>query len=725
MSQRPKSSQSVALFPFLAVLVCTMGSLIFLLLVTTRMLHDRAADQAVVEAAPSVPQLPLLSVPASTAPDEDPPGPLATVIPIDPEAEPAEPAQDVRAIALEQRLRELDALVARWNGRLNDLAAAREERVRLLAQRQQLQKGAAQRVAAMQDELQTLEVKLGTMTGQLTASALGTGTVKERIELETQIRELKRRLRAAQQSQAGDNKFEVVPFDPVSGTSRRPILIECTAEGLRFLPENVTITRGDLAGFTPRVNPLIVGASALINYWTSWNLRQENPGREPEPYVLLLVRPNGTIAYYVAMEMLRDLKQPHGYELLEEDTELQMPPVDAGAKAALETAVNRLLAERTQVLRQAGLGRFGVGRGGGGAGGGSGGNVAGTNGGNSNPTAGTRDVGSGPNGNADSSRNQSGQPNQFELADITSKNDAGDHSWDRVENFEGPRRGGDARGPVTKPASTKGSAVASPGNARNGAGAGAGTSSGRFAVTAGGDSTEPSQGNPASKPGTVPASPGSRDPDGIEPLDDSASEGSPNDDAAQPPGTNARPDIGLGSSGNRSLPVDDQRGRKRKSTDRDAPATPEDLAHRHWGLADPGAAIGLEREVRIDIEPKRYVIGKKHAVAIGEADTRDDTFAKIVTVLDLQARDWGKPPQGFFWKPSLRYVVADGGDANYERVHTLLERAGLSSTREFLDEHRAESTDKPKSPTEPAPAVPAPKPAAPKPPFRLFRGIFQ
>ncbi len=724
MSQRPKSSQSVALFPFLAVLVCTMGSLIFLLLVTTRMLHDRAADQAVAEAAPSVPALPLMSVAPPGPSAIDPPAAPSSFIPTEPEDEPAEPAMDVRAIALEQRLRELDALIARWNGRLNDLAAAREERARLLAQRQQLQKGAAQRVAAMQDELQKLEVKLGTMTGELSASALGTGTVKERIELETQIRELKRRLRAAQQSQAGDNKFEVVPFDPVSGTSRRPILIECTAEGLRFIPENVMITRGDLAGFTPRVNPLIVGASALINYWTSWNLRQENPGREPEPYVLLLVRPNGTIAYYVAMEMLRDLKQPHGYELLEEDTELQMPPVDAGAKAACETAVNRLLAERTQVLRQAGLGRFGVGRGGGGAGGGSGGgNGAGTTGGNSNPAAGARDVASGPRGNADSARSQPGEPNQFELADITSKNDAGDHSWDRVENFEGPRRGGDARGPVTKPNSTKGPVVASTGNARNGTGAGAGTSSGRFAVTAGGDSIDQSQGNPASKPGTVPASPGARDPDGIEPLDDSASEGSPNDDGAQPPGTNARPDIGLGSSGNRSLPVDDQRGKKRKSTDRDTPATPEDLAHRHWGLADPGAAIGLEREVRVDIEPKRYVIGKKHAVAIGEADTRDDTFAKIVTVLDLQARDWGKPPQGFFWKPSLRYVVADGGDANYERVHTLLERAGLSSTREFLDEHRAESVDKPKSPSQPPPAVPAP--AAPKPPFRLFRGIFQ
>jgi hypothetical protein len=706
-----------------------MGSLIFLLLVTTRMIQDRAANPSVAEATPPAPKLPLLSVavPEPTAAAKPTPPPI--VIPSEPSVEPKEPVMDARAIAMEQRLRELDELNARWNSRLEDLNAAREERARLLAQRQQLQKGAAERVAAMKAELQDLEIKLGRMTGELSASAVGNGSAKERIELETQIRELKRRLRAAQQKQDGDNKFEVVPFDPVSGTSRRPILIECTSEGMRFIPENVMITRGDLMGFSHRVNPLIVGSSALINYWTAWNLRQENPGREPEPYVLLLVRPSGTIAYYVAMEMLRDLRQPHGYELLEEDTELQMPPVDAGSKAACEAAVNRLLAEKAQVLRQAGIGRFGVGRSGGGGGAGPGGGGAAGGGaldanasGDSSPVTGSRDAGSASNGKTGSGRSQSGQAEQFELADIISKSDAGNQSWDRVENFEGARRGDSSR-QNSKAGAARGAVVASPGNARQGTGAGAGTSSGRFAVTAGGEPADPSQSGSASKPGTVPTAPGSPASNGIESLDDEDPQPSKDADGSQQPGTNPQPDIGLGSSGNRSVPVDDQRGRKRKSTDRDAPATPEELAHRHWGLSEPGAAIGLEREVRIDVEPKRYVIGKKHAVTVLDSDTREDTFAKLVSVLDLQARDWGKPPQGFFWKPSLRYIVADGGDANYERVHSMLERAGLSSSREFLAEHNSDTADKPKRPSQPTPAVPTPP--ASKPPFRLFRGFLR
>ncbi|MBS0203636.1 MAG: hypothetical protein JSS49_12095 [Planctomycetes bacterium] len=687
MSRRPRSSQTVALFPFLAVLVCTMGSLIFLLLVTTRMIRDRATAQSVTELT-SPPTLPVMSISTPARPTAPP----LTAVKQEPDPD-AEPPVDLRAIALEQRQRELDALMSRWNSRLEELNNAREERARLLAQRKQLQQGAAQRVAALQAELNELEVKLGTMTGKLSASAVGDGTIRERIELETQIKELKRRLRAAQQADPGDNKFEVVPFDVMSGTSRRPILIECTSEGLRFIPEDIMIKPDDLAGFSPHVNPLVVGASALVNYWTAWNIRQPNPGRQPEPYVLLLVRPSGTIAYYVAMKMLVDLNKPHGYELIEEDTELQMPPVDAGARAAVEAAVNRLLAERSQVLRQGGLG---IGRGG------AGGRGSGTLGGTAVAPAGSRP------GSSSSPASVSGS-GQFELSDIMDQGDVGNRNWERVENFEGPRRGNPSR-----PGRT-GSAKGSPAGRGTGTGGQASSSSGTLAVTAG---TRGVDGTPraAARPGTVPSAESSDGSSGIETLEGTEEKDSSSaKPSGQPGGTGI--DTGLGSSGNRSVPVDDRRGKKKKSTDRELPTEPEQLANRHWGISDYSAAIGLEREVRIDVEKNRYVVGKKHAVPLVDTDSSEDTFAKLVTVLDLQAHDWGKPPQGFFWKPSLKYVIADGGDANYERVHSLFERAGLTSTHEYPGE--PPEIVPPKHVT-PAPTAPAP---APKPPRRFFRGI--
>lgn len=736
---RPRSSQSVALFPFLAVLVCTMGSLIFLLLVTTRMIRDRVTTSSTAQVA-SPPQLPLLSVESPLEPEStEDVAPQWSPIEIPAESaeaeSPADPPLDVRAVALEQRERELAALAARWQDRVASLNEAREERARLRSQRQQLEAAASKRLAAMQAELKELEVKLGNMTGEISASSMGTGTARERIELETQIKELKKRLRAAQQADANDNsKFEVVPFDVVSGTSRRPILIECTSTGIRFIPEDVTITKEDLAGFNPHVNPLLVGANALSNYWTAWNIRQPNPARQPEPYVLLLVRPSGTVAYYVAMNLLRDLKQPHGYELIAEDTELQMPEVDAGAKAACETAVKKLIGERDQMLRSAGLMP-------GSGGGGRGTRMVSAGGrpGSGDPFAAQ---GAAPAGGAKGSTANGSDTDQFELTDIMNKEDAGGRSWERVENFEGsPRRnspGGQVKpGAVGRPAGPAG-------NSRTGTGVGAGNSSGRLAVAAGGTMVDdtmgspqegtspqgtskertPSQGRPA-KPGTVPGSSGSSSDSGIESLDGSEQGEDSEGDGQQQPGKNSRPDTGLGSSGKPHIPVEDQRGKKRKSTDREAPTEPEQLAHRHWGLSDPGAAIGLEREVRIDIEPKRYVIGRKHSVAIEETDGREDSFAKIVTVLDLQARDWGKPPQGFFWKPSLRFVIADGGDANYERVHSLLERAGLTSTREYAVEYSNQQSEKPKAVEHTPVKAPSPAPAPAKPQRRLFRGILK
>jgi hypothetical protein len=46
MSGRTKETHSFKVFPFLAVLICTMGSLIFLLLVTTLKIRQREAEFA-------------------------------------------------------------------------------------------------------------------------------------------------------------------------------------------------------------------------------------------------------------------------------------------------------------------------------------------------------------------------------------------------------------------------------------------------------------------------------------------------------------------------------------------------------------------------------------------------------------------------------------------------------------------------------------------------------
>jgi hypothetical protein len=745
-----------------------MGALIFLLLVTTRMIRDRAVAQAEVEATPAKPALPLLNI-ESTEPPSVEPEPIVIPAAPDPEPESAEPKFDVRARALADRQRELDELIARWKARAGELATQRDERARALAQQKRLFEATAEQNVALQSELRDMETKLGRITGELSVSAMGNGTAGERLELERKIAELKKRLIAAQASQQSDSKFMVVPFDIHTGTARRPILIECTATGLRFIPEDITVTPADLAGFTPRVNPLIAGAATLVNYWTTYNLRQENPGREPEPYVLLLVRPSGIIAYYVAMKMLSELKQPHGYELIEEDTELQLPEIDVGAQAACEAAVKRLLAERNQLMQStvAGSGGSGHGRNGGGRGGTGRGTFAGSNGGGTGPNGGIVGTGNslradgsgggtgtgtgpetsaktgsgdGSSGDASSTRNR---PNRFELEDLTTKDEFGSRSWERPESFQGrmPRtvaasQGGpgspEAQGtPGGMPAAGVGSRQ---GTANGKNGGAPKTSNGTFAGVVGspqaanraatenadssGDPGQSGESQPSGKSGsagTTGSASNSQADNGIEKLTTSDS-----DDASSNPGagqgSNTTPDIGLGSSGNPSIPVQDHR--HKKATGKPRAFEPEQLANHHWGLAAPDAAIGLERDLKIEVEPQRFVVGGKHAVKVRDTDSKEDLFGRLTTVIDLQARDWGEPPHGFFWKPNLQYVIADGGDKNYEQVHTLLERAGLASTKEYANGATAKPVA---TSTKTTPKTTAT--SDPKPPRRFFRGF--
>lgn len=701
MRHRSNSSPTVNLFAFLDILICTMGALILMLMVvTTRQLRKESLAQVLAEL--KTPPAPVVAVESPLA---DPlPPPAQTVIlaqpevepeppapePIEPVIDPREVARAEQAAALAQRERELNELLAEWRHKVNSLASERDQHAKTLAQRQRLKEVAARQVVTLQNEVQELEVRLGSLTGELSAIKTGDATEQERQKILLQIAALQQRLKAAQSAAAGgDSKYMVVPFDAQSGTARRPILIECTADGLRFIPENVMIRPDDLEGFTPRVNPLLAGSNSLVTYWTAWNLKQAQPARQPEPYVLLLVRPSGTVAYYVAMKMLAALKQPHGYELIEEDTQLQEPPVDAGAKAACEAAVKRLLAEREQIKEFASKGKGGGGfaRGGGAFG----------------DAFRTGAAGSGA---------RAGSINRFEVTDVADEeNEVGSRSWERIENFAGRN---------SRPATT--------GNPSTVAGGTSGPAPSQRNMKGNEDESAaniPSADESVRRPGSVGRDVGRRDAvisqgnassteadgadgdtppraaTGIERIADTAGTDSAPGAAGGQAGGATPLDIGLGSTGPTAVPVYDRRTKKSSTS---KPLEPEMLARKRWGLSAPDAAIGLEREIRINVEPNRLVIGGKHAIRMGEGESKQETFERLATVIDLQAREWGQPPQGFFWTPSLKFVVAEGGNPHYETARSLAERAGLVTSKEYA----ADNPEKPtRTPATPASAKPA------------------
>lgn len=814
MSRRSKEALSVQLFPFLAVLVCTMGALIFLLLVTTRQVRQRAiayakyqqtqrrleAARAEAEAAP----LPVLSIPTPQPPAPEPvsdPIPIPQPIVRRPKA--PKPDRSEYEAALSEREQEIQALKSKWKSKAGQLEKDRQKLVALLVRKQTSVDESQEQTESLQQAVNALESQVKELARTVDA---GTNTPEDEAELltlEKQISEMKKKLRAAQMKDLSKEQahFQVVPFDPQSGTTRRPILLECTESGVRFLPEGITITPADLAGFTTKMNPIAAGTGALINYWNGKRSQQGKLGDDSEPYVLILVRPNGVVAYYVAMKMLEPIRTSHGYELIEESTVLHLPDVDKGAKSACDAAIQRLMAERDNIFNAAmrsgaGASVFGAnayqpgsssGGGGGGqssSGGGRGGTSRGGGGGVPGGFGG---------GGVEQAVGSSG--NTFSISDIT----GGDHpvgtrSWERIENFQGrPRgkRGGESTmqpegvegGPGTgQPALAGGEMGVGGGEGENLAGGGGrgarpgrpstnnfgeqlapfdedqegedtagelagrrtGKARGGSAASGSADSSgesgemgdgssdgpgdgqegggEPQRGksllgkyhktpkNNVDTPGNLdgmmqrdrnmpigrrPGQKGNASSGTTEEGPDSGSAEDPDGDGGPSP-TKGKGDTSGGPiSDNDSSRFRNPKGpriglssdkRPKKSDEKpDQKFEPEMLKGRHWGYSEAGASIGFEREVRVDVLTDKLIMAEKYEIPIGGIESRQETFEQFVTALDKCSREWGRPPQGFFWTPRLKFVVKPESYTRYELINDLMTRSGISTSHEFAN----------------------------------------
>jgi hypothetical protein len=384
MSRRPATGSAISLFPFLAVLVCTMGALILLLIAMTKKIQQRALARERAAA------MELAAVPPE--PEHDPDPVYLPDVPSRPASGPTaeeraalaamrqaerEEAARLRAAREAEIAAERERLRRAWAGRVAEAEAERDRLKQAVAtSRAELKKLDAGANAAARDDkaARDLLAKLQRQQSDLAQREATLANADK--ELAGQLAAVKQRIDASKRKQASaPSPYALIPYDGVSGTVRHPIYIECTDIGLKFLPEGEIITAKDLEGFTEGYNPLLAGSVALMRYWNE--KRVASNGDEPEPYVLLLVRPSGSVAYYIARKLLARLDVPFGYELIEEDWALATPSPDPEAAKIVRTAVTEVVNTRDNLmdaLAGRGTGRGPTGPGGrGGLGGGSGG----------------------------------------------------------------------------------------------------------------------------------------------------------------------------------------------------------------------------------------------------------------------------------------------------------------------------------------------------------------
>lgn len=181
----------------------------------------------------------------------------------------------------------------------------------------------------------------------------------ELVDLTLKIQQLQREVDLAKVDAEGRQAaYSIVPYEGPHGTKRRPIYIECRADGLVLQPEGVYFRADDFDGPLDAGNPLDVGLRAVREYLATQRsiLETENS----EPYPLLLVRPTGIAYFYAGRAAMKSWGTEFGYELIGDDWELDFSEPDPALARAIQAAVEPAR-ERQRRLIAAAPSRYGSG----------------------------------------------------------------------------------------------------------------------------------------------------------------------------------------------------------------------------------------------------------------------------------------------------------------------------------------------------------------------------
>jgi hypothetical protein len=275
-------------FPFLAVLLCAMGSLILLLLVIDRRARVVARAKALAAAELALSQ----ENDAGRALKE--------------EWETRRRALHEEVVAKNMALLHQTKAVRAKIATTVDRIRSQEDQIRTLSGEIEARKATLERRNA---ELNQRRQAAGKTAEQNQASqAELVELTGELVRLEQTLAELKEFQKRQQQM------YSLVPYQGKRGDNRRPVYIECSAGELIFHPNRTTLTAFSADAIRREIltrisrDPIVQSAA------------QDKP--ESRIYVLFLVRPKGIASYYRALAALNGMNLQFGYEFVDQDWSL-------------------------------------------------------------------------------------------------------------------------------------------------------------------------------------------------------------------------------------------------------------------------------------------------------------------------------------------------------------------------------------------------------------------
>ena len=301
--RRHRPGPSISLFPFLAVLICTMGALVPLLLAIAR----QARLQALQEAA-------------------------------------AKAAQQHDEVQTERGL-------VRW--RIGQLKTSRQKTEEQLTEARLV-------LGHIEDHARRLRGQVAGLKATWDdLEKLGSTGSRQHAEVAAEVQEVRGEIARAEQqledarraAARREPSYAVVPYEGPNQTRRRPIYIECTAEAVVLQPEGVALGADDFEGPLGPGNALAAALRAAREYLLTHG--GFDPQRSGEPYPLLLVRPDGVAAYWAARAAMKSWGPEFGYELIDEGWKLDFPKPDPELAQVLRQAVQSARVHQERLIAAA------------------------------------------------------------------------------------------------------------------------------------------------------------------------------------------------------------------------------------------------------------------------------------------------------------------------------------------------------------------------------------
>lgn len=307
MKRKRQSGASLAvnLFPFLAVLICTMGVLIVMLVMAVNSSQVRAAD-----------------------------------------------ARDEHHQKVAEKREELLDQLDLEQFRVDEIEAMRPDLVDRLGRQRSRRSHLEDESRRLRREAVRLQQQWAQTSEDLSLAADSHNSRSAKIRsLESLLQQRKTDLAETREQVAGRPLlYSIIPTESAGGTARRPIYVECRPDGLFLQPAGIRIGLDEFTIPVVAGNPLDAALLATREHWN----RYDAAGIHGDPYPLLVVRPGGATAYGIARRAMKSWDDEFGYELVENTRQIDWgipePELSVTLKQALRDAAVRQ--QRLVAMRQ-------------------------------------------------------------------------------------------------------------------------------------------------------------------------------------------------------------------------------------------------------------------------------------------------------------------------------------------------------------------------------------